>query len=77
MVHRARQFKIASRPLNQFNNLEKSMGEIVWGQSRTFNYFAPYILLWGQAEGVEWVFFGRNTEFSTPLENYTEFLNEK
>lgn len=66
MVHRARQFKIASRPLNQFNNLEKSMGEIVWGQSRTFNYFAPYILLWGQAEGVEWVFLEEIMSFRHP-----------
>lgn len=70
MVHRARQFKIASQPLNEFNDMEKSLGEIVWRQSRTRTYFAPYILLWGQAEGGRMSFIGRNTgtDFSTPLE---------
>lgn len=68
MVHRARQFKIASQPLNEINDMEKSLGEIVWRQSRTRTYFAPYILLWGQAEGGRMSFIGRNTDFSTPLE---------
>lgn len=73
MVHLARQFKIASRPLSQFNDMEKSMGEIVWRQSRTFYYFAPYIMLWGQAEGGRMSFIGRNTDFSTPLEILQSF----